>query len=85
MCAFAKKGSFIAFLRSEEDATLQSGLWPFLHESIPKDLRHRAGRLTIQAVVKTIEESGHHADWNQDFREKYGLQQTGTIFVLPAI
>ena len=81
MFAFAKKGSFIllhddrnpAFLRSEEDATLQSGLWPFLHESIPKGLRHRVGRLTIQAVVKTIEESGHHADWIQDFKEKYGL------------
>lgn len=80
--AFAKQGSFIllhdsrnpAFLRSADDRNDQGGLWPFLYEAIPQNLRHRAGRLTIQMVVEAIQESGGHEDWIEEFKNKYGLQ-----------
>ena len=80
--AFAKQGSFIllhdlrnpAFLRSADDRNDQGGLWPFLYEAIPQNLRHRVGRLTIQMVVEAIQESGRHGDWIEEFKNKYGLQ-----------
>jgi len=80
--AFAKRGIFIllhdsrnpAFLRSADDRNNQGGLWPFLYEAIPQNLRHRVGRLTIQMVVEAIQESGGHEDWIEDFKNKYGLQ-----------
>ena len=81
MFAFAKQGSFIllhdarnpAFLRSTDDGMANGGLWPFLYEAIPQNLRHRVGRLTIQMVVEAIQESGGHEDWIGDFKKKYGL------------
>jgi hypothetical protein len=80
--AFARQGSFIllhdarnpAFLRSTDNGTAQSGLWPFLYEAIPQNLHHRVGRLTIQVVVEAIQESCGHEDWIEDFKKKYGLQ-----------
>ena len=80
--AFAKQGSFIllhdsrnpAFLRSADDRNDQGGLWPFLYEAIPQNLRQRVGRLTIQMVVEAIQESGGHEDWIEEFKNKYGLQ-----------
>jgi hypothetical protein len=71
MFAFAKQGTFIllhdarnpAFLRSTDDGMAHGGLWPFLYEAIPQNLRHRVGRLTIQMVVEAIQESGGHEDW----------------------
>jgi hypothetical protein len=80
--AFAKQGSFIllhdsrnpAFLRSADDRKDHGGLWPFLFEAIPQNLRHRVGRLTIQMVVEAIQESGGHEDWIEEFKIKYGLQ-----------
>ena len=81
MFAFDKDGTFIllhdernpAFLKQSSDSMLTSGLWPFLYDSIPQRLRHRVLRLTIQDIVKTIEESGGHEKWLRDFKEKYGL------------
>ena len=81
MFAFAKQGTFIllhdarnpAFLRSTDDGMAHGGLWPFLYEAIPQNLRHRVGRLTIQMVVEAIQESGGHEDWIGDFKKKYGL------------
>jgi len=78
--AFAKQGSFIllhdsrnpALLRSADGSNYQGGLWPFLYEAIPQNLRHRVGRLTIQMVVEAIEESGKHC-WIKEFKNKYGL------------
>jgi len=80
--AFAQHGTFVllhdsrnpTFLRSGDDGTDQDGLWPFLYEAIPQNLRHRVGRLTIQAVVEAIQESGRHEDWIGEFKNKYGLQ-----------
>jgi len=82
MFAFAKQGTFIllhdarnpAFLRSTDDGMAHGGLWPFLYEAIPQNLRHRVGRLTIQMIVGAIQESGGHEDWIGDFKKKYGLQ-----------
>ena len=80
--AFTKRGSFIllhdernpAFLKSTGDGETQGGLWPFLYEAIPEELRHRTGRLTIQMVVEAIQESGRHEDWIGEFKKKYGIE-----------
>ena len=85
--AFAKQGTFIllhdsrnpAFLRSTEDRKDHGGLWPFLYEAIPQNLRHRVGRLTIQMVVEAIQESGGHEDWIEDFKKKYGLGRSDRL------
>ncbi|MGE3752081.1 MAG: hypothetical protein AB7I98_21100, partial [Verrucomicrobiales bacterium] len=61
-------------LRSTDDGLAHGGLWPFLYEAIPQNLRHRVGRLTIQMVVEAIQKSGGHEDWIEDFKKKYGLQ-----------
>jgi hypothetical protein len=82
MFAFVKQGTFIllhdarnpAFLRLADNGYSRGGLWPFLYEAIPQRLRHRAGRLTIQMVVESIQECGGHEDWIEDFKKKYGLQ-----------
>ena len=79
--AFAKQGAFIllhdarnpAFIRSTDDGENPGGLWPFLHEAVPRGLRHRASSLTIQMVVEAIQEAGGHNDWIMDFKKKYGL------------
>jgi POLQ-like helicase len=82
MFAFARNGTFVllhddrnpAYLRSAQNGASQGGLWPFLYESIPSDLRGRVGRLTIQCVVQAIAESGRHEDWVHEFEAKYALQ-----------
>jgi len=51
------------------------GLWPFLYEAIPQNLRHRVGRLTIQMVVEAIQESGGHEDWIEDFKKNMGCSK----------
>jgi len=80
--ALANQGTFIllhdernpAFLRSAADGKEYGGLWPFLYEAVPQNLRHRIGRLTIQMVVEAIQVSGGHEDWIGDFKKKYGLE-----------
>jgi POLQ-like helicase len=80
--AFKKGGKFIllhddrnpAFLRNAENGDPQRGLWPFLLQSIPSEKQADICRITLQDVVKTIEESKRHGDWIGDFKEKYGLK-----------
>lgn len=80
--ALCNDGTFIllhdernpAFLRKDSNGVEQGGLWPFLYEAIPHSLRHRVGRLTIQSLVKEIQESPKHQDWIYEFKEKYGLK-----------
>ena len=81
MFALLKQGVFIllhdernpAFLRSKDDG-IEYGLWPFLYETIPQNLHHKVGKLSIQSVVEAIQKSGGHEDWIGDFRKKYGLR-----------
>ena len=52
----------------------ESGLWPFLMESVPAEHVPRIGRVTIQQIVMAIDESGRHHDWIDDFKLKYGIE-----------
>lgn len=77
-----KDGTFIllhdernpAFLRRSDDGTVQGGLWPFLYESIPPRWQNRVKRLSIQTLVKEIQETHRHDDWIYEFKAKYGME-----------
>jgi len=79
--ALVKGGIFVllhdernpAFTKYAKINSPEGGLWPFLSGSIPKEYLSKVGRITIQQVVKAIEELGKHDDWIQDFKRKYGL------------
>ena len=80
MFAIASGGRFLLLHDARNPAFLKSapghpprGLWPFLVESIPPNLRARVGRVTIQSVVAAIDESGRHDDWINEFRAKHGM------------
>lgn len=80
MFAIASGGRFVLLHDDRNPAFLKTaagqpprGLWPFLVESIPPNLRDRVGRITMQDVVQAIQESGRHEDWIGEFRAKYGL------------
>ncbi len=80
MFAIASGGRFVLLHDARNPAFLKSapgqpprGLWPFLIESIPADLRDRVGRITMQSVVAAIRESGRHNDWIDEFSSKYGV------------
>jgi hypothetical protein len=49
------------------------GLMPFLLQFVPEQYRQRVQHITVQQVVATIEQSGRHADWIDEFKRKYGL------------
>jgi len=76
-----KEGCFIflhdernpAFLKISKNGK-ESGLWPFLMESVPAEHVDRIGRVTIQQIVGAIEESERHQDWIDDFKLKYGFK-----------
>lgn len=82
MFAFLKNGSFVllhdernpAFWKSRSEESEPCGLWSLLSKSIPKNSQCKIGRLTIQDVVKAIQESGRHEDWIGEFKKKYGIQ-----------
>lgn len=79
--ALIKGGSFIllhdernpAFLKISQDGK-ESGLWPFLIKSVPTEHTDKLGRITIQQLVKAIDESRRHHDWINDFKLKYGIE-----------
>ncbi len=48
------------------------GLWPFLKEFLPDKHKAVVGRITIQRLVKAIENSGRH-EWINEFKPKYGI------------
>jgi hypothetical protein len=76
------KGPFYVLLHDErspgfvrgstEDKKL--GLWPFLKETMPPEYDDNVARITVQQVVKSIEESGRHNDWIDEFKLKYGIE-----------
>ena len=66
------------FLKVSKDGKV-SGLWPFLMESVPAEYANRIGRVTIQQLVRTIDESGRHHDWINEFKQKYGIGRKGRI------
>jgi len=76
-----KCGSFIllhdernpAFLKVSKNGK-ESGLWPFLIESVPAEHTADIGRITIQQLVNAIDESGRHHDWINEFKLKYGIK-----------
>lgn len=79
--AMTKGGSYVllhderspAFVKgSKEDEKL--GLWPFLKETIPNEYDSNVSRITIQEVVRSIEESGRLNDWIDEFKMKYGIK-----------
>jgi len=62
-----------AFLKVSKDGK-ESGLWPFLMESVPAEHTSSVGRVTIQQLVSAIDESGRHHDWIDEFKQKYGIE-----------
>ena len=60
-----------AFLKVSESG--ESGLWPFLMESVPAERAADIGRITIQQLVNAIDESSRHHDWINEFKLKYGI------------
>ncbi len=81
LLSLTKKGCFMllhdernpAFHKTSKNGK-ESGLWPFLMESIPPEYAPRIERVTIQQIVKAIDESGRHHEWIDDFKLKYGLK-----------
>jgi POLQ-like helicase len=51
----------------------ERGLWPFLTSMLPKEHQKRTRRVSIQAVLAFIRQSGRHEDWAPEFATKYGL------------
>lgn len=78
--AFTKGGCFVllhdernpAFLKVSKGRK-EAGLWSFLTTSVPARLAPNVGRVTIQQVADTIDESGRHHDWIGEFKAKYGI------------
>ena len=80
--ALAKGGHFVllydarspVFVRPGHEGAAHGGLWTFLFNQAPPPMRSRLHAVTIQQVVKEIEQSGRHRDWIGVFKEKYGLE-----------
>ncbi|MHA2424241.1 MAG: PGN_0703 family putative restriction endonuclease [Candidatus Thorarchaeota archaeon] len=80
LLSLKKEGSFV-LLHDERNPTFlktsknddEAGLWPFLLEAVPKEHVDKIGRITVQQLVTTIDKSGRHDDWINDFKSKYGL------------
>ena len=51
----------------------ESGLWPFLMKSVPAKHAADMGRITIQQLVKAIDDSESHYDWINEFKLKYRI------------
>jgi hypothetical protein len=52
----------------------QGGLMPYLMGFVPAQLHNRVASLSMQALLSSIEASGRHGDWTDEFRHKYGLK-----------
>jgi len=80
LVALHESGTFIllhddrnpAFLKTSDSGEI-AGLWPFLIESIPDKHKQSVGRITIQNLVNSIEDTGTHDDWIFEFKRKYGM------------
>lgn len=51
------------------------GLIPLLTEFVPEKYRDRIVLVTIQEIVRSIESTGRHNDWINEFELKYGLKK----------
>ncbi|MDP0499061.1 MAG: hypothetical protein Q7P63_03085 [Verrucomicrobiota bacterium JB022] len=79
--ARAQGGSFLllhdqrnpSFLRPSITSGQDQGLWTLLTASLPEKHQSHIGRITIQDLVKAIEESRRHNDWIEVFKAKYAL------------
>lgn len=77
-----KKDGYFVLLHDERNPAFlkvstggkESGLWPFLMESVPAEYANRIGRVTIQQLASAIDESGRHHDWIDEFKQKYGIE-----------
>jgi len=56
-----------------ETGSDSSGIMPFVMQFVPDRLGNRIASLSMQTLAKCIADSGRHADWIGDFRQKYGL------------
>ena len=61
------------FVREGTSGRPTRGLWPFLVTTIPSRLHTRLHTLTLQDVVRALEDSRRHGDWIATFKGKYGL------------
>lgn len=76
---FVKDGYFIllvdrrnpTFSREGDHGT--RGLFPFLISFVPEEHRDRIRLVTVQDLLKSIQDSGRHNDWLGEFRSKYGI------------
>jgi len=50
------------------------GLMPLLEGFVPEKLRERIAVVTVTQLLESIESSGRHGDWTEDFRKKYALE-----------
>ena len=79
--ALSSRGRFVllydernpTFFRTSKDGKQTFGLWPFMLSFVPKKYKNDVYSVTIQQVVKAIEDNGKHNDWINQFKEKYGL------------
>lgn len=64
-----------AKIGTAEDGTAypETGLWPMLEESLPKEVRSKIALITVQEVLEAGEEIEAHRDWIAEFRKKYGI------------
>jgi hypothetical protein len=52
---------------------VSGGIMPFLMQFVPDVVRGRIASLSMQTLTQHIEDTGRHADWIKQFRQKYGL------------
>jgi hypothetical protein len=86
--ALEKKGSYVllhdarspvftneAKVGVAEDGTAypETGLWPMLVQSLPKEAQSKVARVTVQEVLKAGENRPIHKDWIAEFKKKYGI------------
>jgi hypothetical protein len=77
--SLSERGSFVllyderspVFVKTLKNGK-ESGVWPLLMRSVPVEHFNKVGRITMQQLVTEIEKSGHHNDWIDEFKSKYG-------------
>lgn len=79
--ALEKKGSFVLLyderrttFRDVSQGAKESDFWPSLMKLVPEKHASSIFRVTIQQIVKAIEDSGRHQDWIGEFKEKYAIE-----------
>lgn len=58
-----------------EDGTAypETGLWPMLKQSLPKEVRSKMACITVQEMLTAGENMPIHEDWIAEFKKKYGI------------